>query len=111
MVTVLAPQFFTKPFIRNLGIRLALRGLHYLSHKETEQGLLSCPITPELRGVCKQNFINEPVNFGGIADLNQTLFFDNPSGALAGLEHLDENVLAWLPANFCPINHAHKRTQ
>src|SRR6185503_11777289 len=101
-------QLILQAFIHNLWIRFALRGLHDLTDKESKERFFATAILCNLIRIRRDNLVNYAIDFTSVADLHETLLFNNRRGRLTALEHFNQNVLALLAADFVFVNHANQ---
>src|SRR5206468_3505306 len=103
-------KLLAQPLIHYFGIRFAFGSLHHLAHEKPEQCFLARAILLELIRIGGNYFINDAVDFAGVADLNQTALFDDRRGRLARRKHFDQNVFSLFAADFSFVDQAYQRT-
>src|SRR6266542_524396 len=70
-------KLLAQPLIHNFRICFALRSLHHLADKESEQSFLARAILFELTRVRRDHFVDDAIDFASVTDLYQTTLFDD----------------------------------
>src|SRR5437899_12949793 len=99
-------QLLAQPLIHYFGIRFAFGSLHYLPDEKPEQCFLAGAILLELIRTGGNHFINDVVDFAGVADLNQTALFDDRRGRLARRKPFDQDLFSLFAADFSFVRQA-----
>src|ERR1044072_4067949 len=110
-INVSGGQLRAQPFVHDLRIGLPFRRLNHLAHEEPEQRFLAAAIIANLIGVRSDDRVDEGIDLARIADLHQSLFFNDRERALTAFKHLNQNVFRLLAANLLFVDQTYEHAQ
>ena len=109
----LLAEFFLKEFYCGLRVCLTAALFHELSHKELQDGGLTCLVQFDLCGICLNDGFDHLEEGAFIGDLTETFFLDDIGRALSRIfcEHAFEDSFPDLTGNGALLDQAHQFCQ